>query len=99
MRPFDPATEPRACSDCKSEDVAETDEMRPSGVAPKILCVNGHVTNGMPTAAYFAERAAEADTFPMKFLRWLTRNWEDAAQFTLADLVGLRDQWRAEGEA
>lgn len=38
-------------------------------------------------------------TFPMRFLRWLARNWEAEAEFTLDDLVSLREQWSAEGEA
>lgn len=49
----DPRTDPRACSQCKSENVTEADTMRPSGIAPQIVCDNGHVTNGMPTAAFF----------------------------------------------
>ena len=56
MRPWNPVTDAKACSACKSEDVTDTATMRPSGIAPMIRCANGHVTNGMPTAAYFEGR-------------------------------------------
>lgn len=54
-QPFDPTTDPRACSQCKSEDVVETIELVPSRRYRKIRCANGHVTHGMPTRAYFEE--------------------------------------------
>jgi hypothetical protein len=37
-------------------------------------------------------------TFPAKFLRWLVRNWEPTAVFSLDDLITLREQWSDEGE-
>lgn len=55
MKVFDPRVMPKACVACKSENVTDTDELRPSGIAPKIRCENGHVTNGMPTRAFFQE--------------------------------------------
>ncbi len=48
---YDPAgtdqTDPAACTLCDA-DAKRTDELRPSGHGFKVLCVNGHTTNGMP---------------------------------------------------
>lgn len=54
---FDPRVDPSACVICKSEDVRDSENMRPSGIAPKVICANGHETNGMPTEAFFSEQA------------------------------------------
>lgn len=37
-------------------------------------------------------------TFPMKFLKWLTRNWEADAEFTFDELLDLYVQWVDEGK-
>lgn len=51
------------------------------------------------TREYIAERAQpQPPPFPMKFLRWLTRNWGDEAEFTLDDLATLRDEWSENGQ-
>ena len=62
QKAFDPRIDPQACSLCKSENVTDAKTMRPSGICLQIICENGHTTNGMPTAAYFAERVEESSS-------------------------------------
>lgn len=37
------------CAYCMDPDTVETDELVPSGLNFKVLCSQGHVTNGIPT--------------------------------------------------
>ena len=50
-QPYDPAgtdeEHPASCSRCDA-DAIRTDTPRPSGYGFKVLCTNGHLTNGIP---------------------------------------------------